>query len=186
MTGTIKNINPDNRSGWIKAQNGQTVYFSGSAVWEHDYPFLAVGQTVSFDLLERQRPRAINVHLFEDRHTPRKPEHADGPAQLRFVGFNQANAIRTFHFMVVVAGKEVRDYTVTANMEMFWKHRVGIQEGPALCSRVVLAELAAVRGAIVPLTLTEDDILAHIASRHVLVRKKPHRRRPAALSQPAQ
>ena len=94
MTGSIKNLNPVNRSGFIKAEDGQTVYFAASAVWEHDYPLLAVGQAVSFDLLDGERPMAINVHLFEGRHVQLQPKKPNGPVELRFVGFDQANSMR--------------------------------------------------------------------------------------------
>ena len=68
MIGRIKNLSATSRSGFIQAENGQTVYFAGSEVWEHDFPFLAVGQAVSFELQAGHWPKASNVHLFEDRH----------------------------------------------------------------------------------------------------------------------
>jgi cold shock CspA family protein len=92
MTGSIKNLNPVNRSGFIKGEDGKAVYFAASAVWEHDYPFLTVGQAVSFDLLDGQRPMAINVHLYEGRHIQLQPKKPDGPVELRFVGFRYSIA----------------------------------------------------------------------------------------------
>src|SRR5215472_5589387 len=177
MTGSIKNLNPVNRSGFIKAEDGQTVYFAASAVWEHDYPFLSVGQAVSFDLLNGQRPRAINVHLYESLHVQLQPKKPDGPVGLRFVGFDQANSIRTFHFQALIAGKETRDYSVTADVTLFGKHHVGIQEGPALCSRLVMAELATSFAETASLALTEKDILVHVESRRVSKRRVPKRKR---------
>jgi cold shock CspA family protein len=177
MTGSIKNLNPVNRSGFINAENGQTVYFAASAVWEHDYPFLTVGQAVSFDLLDGQKPKAINVHLYEGRRVQLQPKKPDGPPELRFVGFDHANSIRTFHFQAFIAGKETRDYSVTADVTLFGKYHVGIQEGPALCSRVVLAELATPFTETAPLALTEKDILAHVESRRVPKRRVPKRKR---------
>jgi cold shock CspA family protein len=132
MTGSIKNLNSVNRSGFIKAEDGKAVYFAASAVWEHDYPSLTVGKAVSFDLLDGQRPKAINVHLYEGGRVQLQPKKPNGPVELRFVGFEQANSIRTFHFQAIVAGKETREYSVTADVTLFGKHRIGIQEGPAL------------------------------------------------------
>jgi len=57
-------------------------------------------------------------------------------------GFDQANGVRTFHFQAFIDSKELREYAVTADMTLFGKHHVGIQEGPALCSRLVMAGLA--------------------------------------------
>jgi cold shock CspA family protein len=186
MTGRIKNLNSGNRSGFIQAENGQAVYFGRSSVWEFDFPFLNVGQTVSFEMRGDVPPRAINVHLLEDRHGPPIPEkRPQGSAQLRYVGFEQANSLRTFRFQAVATGEETRDFAVTTDLALFVKYRVGIQEGPALCSRVVLAELNAARANRAPLTLTEKDILAHIASRMAAPRKPFHRRprpwRPAVV-----
>ena len=175
MTGSIKNLNPVNRSGFIKAEDGQTVYFAASAVWEHDYPFLTVGKAVSFDMLDGQKPKAINVHLYEGRHVQLQPKKPDGPVELRFVGFDHANSIRTFHFQALIAGKEVREYAVTADMTLFGKYRIGIQEGPALCSRLV-AGLATSLTERTSLALTEKDILAHVESRRVPKRKAFRRR----------
>jgi cold shock CspA family protein len=177
MTGSIKNLNPVNRSGFITADDGQTVYFGASAVWEHDYPLLAVGQAVSFDLLDGERPMALNVHLFEGRHVQLQPRKPNGPVELRFVRFDQANSIRTFHFQACVAGKETRDYSVTADVTLFGKHRIGIQEGPALCSRLVMAGLASSLTETASLALTEKDILAHVESRRVPKRRVPKRKR---------
>jgi len=140
MIGRIKSLS--NRSGFIYAENGQTVYFTNAAVWEHDFPFLTIGQPVSFELQPGDWPRASNVHLFE-RHAPHVPEKAPGPVQLRYVGFDQANSVRTFRFQAVVSGEQTRDYVVKADVKLFQKYRVGIQEGPALCGSIVHAELTA-------------------------------------------
>jgi hypothetical protein len=178
MIGRIKSLITSNRSGSIQADDGQTVYFNWSSVWEHDLSFLAVGHPVSFELQSGHWPKATNVHLFKGWHAPSVPEKHQGPVRLRYVGFDQANNIRTFHFRTVIAGEETRDYAVTADVEIFGKYRVGIQEGPTLCLRVVLAELAAPHANHAPFELTEKDILAHVASRTVPPRK-PFRRRPS-------
>jgi cold shock CspA family protein len=181
MIGRIKNMSASSRSGFIQAENGQTVYFAGSEVWEHDFPFLTVGQAVSFELQSGHWPKASNVHLFEDRHMPHIPENRPLAAiQLRFVGFDQDQQTRSFRFHATVAGEETRDYVVTADVRLFQKHHVGIQEGPALCARVLLAQLAAAndhRPRSMRAVLSENDLIAHVASRVVAVRK-PFRRRP--------
>ena len=84
--GSIKNLNFEHRSGFITAEGGKNVYFAASAVWEYDYSFLTVGQLVSFDLLDGQWPKAVNVHLFEGRHTTNArdtPQGHCGPQKLR-------------------------------------------------------------------------------------------------------
>jgi len=182
MIGRIKNLSASSRSGFIEAENGQTVYFAGSEVWEHDFPFLTVGQAVSFELQSGHWPKASNVHLFEDRHPQHVPESRPqaAPIQLRYVGFNQDQQTRSFRFQVIVAGEPTRDYVVTADVRLFQKHHVGIQEGPALCARILLAQLAASneqRQRSMSAVLCEKDLIAHVASRVVAVRK-PFQQRP--------
>ena len=180
MIGRIKNLSATNRSGFIQAENGQTVYFTGAAVWEHDFPFLAVGQAVSFELQGGHWPKAANVHLFENHHPARSPEKTHEPMQLRYVGFDQAGFVRTFRFQAVVSGEQTRDYTVTADVRLFQKYRVGIQEGPCLCTQMLLTQLGlphSEKTHDAPGTLTEQDLIALVASRTVAPRK-PFRRRP--------
>ena len=181
MIGRIKNLSATSRSGFIQAENGQTVYFAGSAVWEHDFPFLTVGQAVSFELQSGHWPKAANVHLFEDRHIPHEPaEKPQGAVQLRYVGFDQDQHTRTFRFHAIVSGEPTRDYEVTTDVRLFQKHHIGIQEGPALCARILLSQLAAFpeqRVRPVRAVLSEKDLVAHMATRTVVVRK-PFRRRP--------
>ncbi|MBI3758194.1 MAG: hypothetical protein HY269_00360, partial [Deltaproteobacteria bacterium] len=81
------------------------------------------------------------------------------------------------HFQAVAPGVQTKDYDVTADVTLFQKYRVGIQEGPALCARALLADLAMPHTKHTPLILAEKEILAHVASRAVPPRK-PFRRRP--------
>jgi cold shock CspA family protein len=181
MIGRIKNLSATSHSGFIQAENGQTVYFAGSEVWEHDFPFLTVGQAVSFELQSGHWPKAANVHLFEDRHMAHVTEHRPLAAvQLRYVGFDQDQHTRSFRFHAIVAGEPTRDYAVTADVRLFQKHHVGIQEGPALCARILMAQLALAgveRPRSMHAVLAEKDLVAHVASR-VVATRKPFRRRP--------
>jgi cold shock CspA family protein len=180
MIGRIKNLSATNRSGFIQAENGQTVYFAGSAVWEHDFPLLTVGQAVSFELQSGHWPKAANVHLFEDRHPSRAQEKTHESMQLRYVGFDQSGFVRTFRFHGIVSGEQTRDYIVTGDVRLFQKYHVGIQEGPALCVQVLLAQLGLspeVKSQAANAVLSEKDFATLVASRTVAPRK-PFRRRP--------
>ena len=180
MIGRIKNLSATSRSGFIQAENGQTVYFAGSEVWEHDFPFLTVGQAVSFELQSGHWPKASNVHLFEDRHAIHQPERNHPTIQIRYVGFDQNEHIRTFRFHAIVSGEQTRDCAVRTDVRVFQKHHIGIQEAPSLCARILTMQLGSPDEQMVhPLeaTLGEKDLLAHLASRTVSVRK-PFRRRP--------
>jgi cold shock CspA family protein len=181
MIGRIKNLSATNRSGFIQAENGQTVYFAGSAVWEHDFPLLTVGQAVSFELQSGHWPKAANVHLFEDRHhMSHAQEKAQEAIQLRYVGFDQSGFVRTFRFQGVISGEQTRDYVVTGDVRLFQKYHVGIQEGPALCVQLLLAQLELsheLHSNLASAVLGDKDFATLVASRTVAPRK-PFRRRP--------
>jgi hypothetical protein len=57
-------------------------------------------------------------------------------------------------------GEEPRELVVSADVALFTKHRVGIQEGPALSLRLLSADPNSSRSA-----LTELDMQAHLARR---------------------
>jgi CspA family cold shock protein len=62
MTGTIKKWSPERRFGFIRAGNGQDVFFHGSSASGSDSDWLRVGQEVDFDLQEGEKgPKAANV-----------------------------------------------------------------------------------------------------------------------------
>src|SRR5438270_13881170 len=85
MIGRIKNLSATSRSGFIQAENGHTVSLAGSEVWEHDFPFLAVGQAVSFELQSGHWPQASHVHVFDARPGMHRPERNHPPIQIRYV-----------------------------------------------------------------------------------------------------
>lgn len=180
MIGRIKNLNAASRSGFIQAENGQTVYFTSAAVWEHDFPLLAVGRAVSFELQDGPWPKAANLHLFDNHHAVRAPEKSREPMQLRYIGFDQTGFVRNFRFQAAVFGEQTRDFTVTADVRLFQKYHIGIQEGPSLCTQILLTQLGLAREqparAVEPV-LSEQDLIAIVASRTVAPRK-PFRRRP--------
>jgi hypothetical protein len=89
--------------------------------------------------------------------------------------------VRTFRFHGIVAGEQTRDFEVTTDLRLFQKYHVGIQEGPALCARILLAQPAPSidKGAKpVRAVISEQDLVALVASRTVAARKPFRRRRP--------
>jgi len=178
MVGRIKNLSSGNRSGYIHAENGQTVYFGRSEVWEHDIALLTVGQAVSFELQAGDWPKAANVHLYENAARP--AEKPEGAVHLRYLGFEQAANIRTFRFQAVIPGDDTKIYLVKADLALFLKHHVGIQEGPALCLRMLGTDSGAAcfQNLLQQTPLTEEHFLAHVASKVEAAARKAIRRRP--------
>lgn len=68
--------------------------------------------------------------------------------QFAYTGFSQEANVRCFHFQIVLPrarpGRSVNgaEFTLKVDMSLFVKYRVPVQEGPALCLRVLTEALA--------------------------------------------
>jgi len=88
---------------------------------------------------------------------------AEMPVELRYMGFDQAKNIRAYRFDGIARGELTRHFVISADIALFTKHRVGIQEGPTLCMHKLAADLAALEQ---PLhELTSDDLLAYVSAK---------------------
>jgi hypothetical protein len=102
----------------------------------------------------------------EPNLTPRLQERRS--PVLRYAGFDQTGDVRAYLFQRVVIGEKNKLIVVAAEISLFVKHHVRIQDGPALCLHVLtlelesheLSEVVALRRA-----LTENDVVAYLASR---------------------
>ncbi len=59
MQGTVKKVIFDRGYGFIRAENGEEVFFHRSAIVEGDFDFIREGQDVSFEL--EQSPRGMRA-----------------------------------------------------------------------------------------------------------------------------
>ena len=123
-------------------------------------------ETVLSNALDAARDSAVR---------PSKP-------MLRYAGFEQTGSVRTYLFDHIVMGQKSTPMVVSANIPLFLKYHVSIQDGPALCLQVLsLAvsnlENTSPRGP--SCELTEDDIVAYLASKP-RPPEKPKREKPAA------
>jgi hypothetical protein len=84
---------------------------------------------------------------------------------LQYLGFEQTGTIRAYHFKRISCGEETREFIVNADLALFLKHHVGIQEGPALSLRLLSSgPLSSVPASWPPSqSLSQGDILAHLA-----------------------
>lgn len=62
--------------------------------------------------------------------------------QFHYNGFTQLDEIREFIFHGVCLGQERKIILVTADLSIFRKYNVGLQEGPLLCLRKLSLESA--------------------------------------------
>jgi hypothetical protein len=96
--------------------------------------------------------------------------------QLRYMGFEQANAVRVYRFDRIEERVPTVRYTVTADLTLFLKHHIGIQEGPALCARKLTSDLEGVVQC--EHILTNDDLLSYVTARADADARKAAARRP--------
>jgi cold shock CspA family protein len=183
MTGRIRSVGDGGACGFITAENGLSVHFNSSAVLAYDVTCLAVGQMVTFELESGHHAKAVNICVQRPHLAAHAPVKHQESLHLRYTGFEQAGNIRVYRFERIATGEETRTFLVTTDLALFRKHRVGIQEGPALCLHVLMADLNAAestRPASSRRALTDVDMLAHLASRPVPGSKGRHRGTPRA------
>jgi hypothetical protein len=124
-------------------------------------------------------PEAVNVCV-EKQHkgtTPRDTLTAN--VYLRYLGFEQVGSIRSYQFDRIASDEGTKTFVVTADMALFLKYQVGIQEGPAVCLHALSAKLGVTPPPLLEYALTDDDMVGHLASRPLPVGK---RARKAALN----
>ena len=90
--------------------------------------------------------------------------------QLRYMGFDQSKNIRIYRFDTVAKGQPVGHFIVTADLVLFQKHNVGIQEGPSLCMHRLAEDLEGPSGS--PHQLTDDDMRSFVTARKAAQSRK--------------
>lgn len=181
MTGKIKSLSAGSASGSITAEDGVTVYFHSSGVLAYDIASLSVGQLVAFDVEGGGCPRATNVYVLRPHPVADAPAKRQPILQLRYMGFDQTESIRAYRFQRAAPGEATKTFIVTTDLALFRKHRVGIQEGPALCLQTLAAHLAvadSIPRPPLPCALTDQDMLAHLASRPAPAKRSRHKPPP--------
>lgn len=97
--------------------------------------------------------------------------------ELRYLGFDQKLNTRTYKFKGIANGEPTLYFMVTADLGLFLSHRVGIQEGPALCAHKLASDL------LTPADgnheLTNEDLTAHVSARALADTRKTGTRRSA-------
>ncbi len=168
MTGRIKSLDVASGSGVISAEDGSIVGFCPSAVLAYDIPTLAIGQAVSFDREDGRCPKALNIYVQWVSQTVNAKEKRSQITRLRYIGLEHRGNIRAYLFERLTAGEKKRTFAVDADLALFAKHHVGMQEGPALCLHLLVDELDAEDTLVRTLfksSLSDREMLAHLASR---------------------
>ena len=97
--------------------------------------------------------------------------------EVRYKGFDQHDNTRTYKFDGVEKGQPVVPFVVTADLALFLKHHVNIQEGPTLCARKLTADPTGLGQH--DHQLTDEDFLAFTTARAVEEARKAELRRKA-------
>lgn len=187
MTGRIEALSRKDAEGAIRAEGGATVHFRLSEVALRDAADLAVGQLVTFDVERGDPPNAFNIFAKRQQNSSKEMERRQ--EALRYLGFEQTGNVRSYKFERLSPSGETDRAVVSADLSLFHRHEVGIQEGPTLCLRLVTAELDgfnttnATGDSPFQRSLTDHDMLNHLAACAVRRRKgSPRRSRVAGLS----
>jgi hypothetical protein len=83
--------------------------------------------------------------------------------ELRYVGFDQHDNTRAYKFDSVSEGQHAVRLVITADLTLFLKHHVSIQEGPILCARKLTTDPATIGPE--NHRLTDEDLLAFTTAR---------------------
>ena len=99
--------------------------------------------------------------------------------ELRYMGFNQHDNTRAYKFDGVENGQAIVRLVVTADLALFLKHQVSLQEGPALCARKLSTDSAGLGQH--DHELTNEDLLVFTTARADEEARKAELRRKANL-----
>ena len=97
--------------------------------------------------------------------------------KLRYMGFDQHDNIRAYKFDDVENGRLLRQLVVTADLALFLKHHLSIQEGPSLCFRKLTADAKELGQH--DHQLTEGDLLSFVTARADKEARRAESRRKA-------
>lgn len=103
--------------------------------------------------------------------------------ELRYMGFAQNQNTRVYKFDCIAKGESTTHFVVTADLSLFLKHHIGIQEGPALCAHKFSANPERIREH--EHSLTNDDLLAYANIRAAADARKAERRTGVRRRNPA-
>ncbi|RPI29096.1 MAG: hypothetical protein EHM61_02800 [Acidobacteria bacterium] len=174
MTGRIEILAAVNKPGLITSN-------SGACRFQYIYRLplgrldgLAKGRLVTFELEKGSPEVAVGVCPKELGETsPGDPPLF--PREIRYGGFEQTDNIRSYKFQAWQSGEENQVAVVTVDLALFRRHGITLQEGPALCLRLVQTELrhpSASEPEIWKRALTDKEMADHAALRPTSTRKR--------------
>ncbi len=107
--------------------------------------------------------------------------------QLVYMGFTQEAALRCFHFQRVLTQArlanlpKIVEFTMKADMSLFMRYRIPVQEGPALCLQILTTTLAGSEEEnVLPASyaITSEHLSSFASARTTVEEAKAARRKP--------
>jgi hypothetical protein len=95
--------------------------------------------------------------------------------QLRYMGFDQAKNIREYKFDGVAKDEPTTHFVVNADLALFVRYHVALQEEPALCLKKLSADLEMLQP--LPHELTSGDLAAYLSAQVSAEAERKTRRR---------
>lgn len=165
MNGKITVFSRKGSSGAIQSDDGGRFHFDVAAVLAYDVAGLSAGQVVNFEPDGGSPPRAINVSVLPPASIHYSDDRYREMRRLRYIGFDQQKNIRTYRFERFAPGELTEHFLVDTDMVLFGRHKVKLQEGPALCLHLLAHALGPEPvGPQSPYSVTEQHMLAFLAS----------------------
>src|SRR5438105_12744263 len=94
---------------------------------------------------------------------------------LRYMGFEQRQSTRVYKFDSIVKGEPTIHLAITADLTLFHKYQIGIQEGPGLCAEKLAADVG--NPGTRDYQLTVEDLAAHATAKAAAVVRQAELRR---------
>lgn len=167
MTGTVTVFSDHTLFGVIEDLEGGCFKFELTAVLQYDRPALRVGKRVYFDMEYGSLPKAVNISIEPSQSAASGKDRRAESGDVRYIGFEHQGTIRTFRFQKTTRGEPVETFSIDADLMLFRRYQIHLQEGPAICLGVLLAALAAapLPRPLGPLSLNGENIVSFLASR---------------------
>jgi hypothetical protein len=114
--------------------------------------------------------------------------------QLVYMGFTQQANLRCFHFERILAKgglanlPKIAQFTLKADMALFTQHHVPVQEGPAICLRILTDTLSASGENELPsssFAVTTEHLSIFVSARTSIAEAKAARRKPRVPFKPS-
>jgi len=173
MTGRIEILAAAGKPGLITSNSGASRFHYSYRLPLGRIDGLAKGRLVTFELDKGSAEMAVSV-CPKEPGPPSPGEQHVFQREIRYSGFEQTNNIRTYRFQAWQTGEENQEAIVTVDLTLFRKHGITLQEGPALCLRLVQDELQQTgAGEVVwKRALTDKEMLTHLAIRATRTKKR--------------